>query len=112
MNQWSGKIGFFETKEVEKDGVGTGVWKPQLTEKRYFGIIQRDFRKTENSGSVNDNINISNTISILSDQFLNENLINIKYIEFKGHKFKVQNIEVQDPRIVVSLGGLYNEGET
>lgn len=110
MNKWCGKIGFFVTEEKMVDGIGTGVWEEKIVEKTYMGDISRDYRKTANSDSVNKNIDISNTISILSNQFINKNLMNIRYVTFKGYKFEVSSIDnTNAPRITMTLGGLYNE---
>lgn len=108
--KWCGKIGFFVSKEKTKNGVGTGVWVQEIEEHTYMGDVTRDFRKAEHTDGVNDNINIGNTISILSNKFISDNLMNIKYVTFFGYKFKVTNFEVTYPRIVLSIGGLYNEG--
>lgn len=114
MNKWFGKIGFFVNAEVIKDGRHTGVWKSTITERKYYGDILADFRKMENASySTNGNINVNNKISILSDRFLNDNLMDIKYIEFKGTKFTVQSLDtINSPRITVTLGGVYHESQT
>lgn len=113
MNKWSGIIGFYVNEEVLKDGRKTGVWKSHIIEKKYFGDILRDFRSANPSdSSTNDNVSINNTISILSDQFINNHIMDIKYVTFKGFKFKVSGFSVNYPRIEMSLGGLYNGEST
>ena len=110
--KWSGNIGFFIEEEVFKDGIGTGVWKKRMVEKHYSGDLLRDYRSQEPSGSVNDNINISNTISIVCDRFIDEHIMDISYIEFKNRKFKVKAFTQNYPRIEMTIGGLYNESQT
>lgn len=114
MNKWCGKIGFFVNEEVIKDGRKTGVWKSRIEERKYYGDMMADYRKIENSAySTNGNININNKLSILSDRYLNDNLMDIKYIEFKGQKFTVQAIDtINSPRIIMTLGGVYHESKT
>ena len=102
MNKYCGVIGFAEAYE---DAVG--VWKNQITEKTYYGDVIKNYRKRENAG-VNDNINISNSISIIADPYANENLHNIIYATFMGSKWKVSDVEVQYPRLILTLGGVYN----
>lgn len=102
--KWSGKIGFIETKETRP-----GVWENVTTERNFYGDVIRDIRKNQSSGQVNDDINISNRISIVSNSFVRDNLSFMKYIEFMGAKWKITDVEVQYPRLVLTIGGLWNE---
>ena len=110
--KWSGKIGFFIDEEVFKDGVGTGVWKQKIVEKHYSGDLLRDYRTQESNNFVNESLNISNTISIVCDCFIDEHIMDIKYIEFKNKKFKVKAFTQNYPRIEMTIGGLYNGQQT
>lgn len=101
--KWSGKIGFVETKEARP-----GVWENVTTERNFYGDVIRDIRKNQSSGQVNDDINISNRISIVSNSFVRDNLSFMKYIEFMGAKWKITEVEVQYPRLVLTIGGLWN----
>lgn len=103
MAKWYGKIGFCVTEETEP-----GVWEDKVTEKSYYGDLLSNFRKLQNSGDVNDNINIANKISIISDPFADQNFYSICYVEFMGTKWKVTDVEVLYPRLILSLGGVYN----
>ena len=111
--KWAGNIGFFIESEVFKDGVGTGVWKSEIVERRYTGDLIRDFRTQDpGNGQVNDNFNISNSISIVADRFIDEHIVDMKYIEFKGAKWKIKSFTQNHPRLEISLGGLYHEEQT
>jgi len=110
--KWSGNIGFFIDEEVFKDGVGTGVWKQRIVEKHYSGDLLRDYRTQESSNFVNESINISNTISIVCDRFIDDHIMDIKYITFKNKKFKVKAFTPNHPRIEMQIGGLYNGQQT
>lgn len=103
MAKWFGKIGYAETVESKP-----GVWKEQITEREYFGDLLRNSRRLQSSSSLNDNVIISNEISILADQFAYQNFHSIRYAEFMGTKWKVLNIEVQYPRLLLTLGDVYN----
>lgn len=103
MAKWFGKIGYAETVESKP-----GVWKEQITEREYFGDLLRNSRRLQSSSSLNDNVIISNEISILADQFAYQNFHSIRYAEFMGTKWKVLNIEVQYPRLFLTLGDVYN----
>ena len=103
MAKFYGNIGFAETVETE-----AGVWVEETTVRPYYGELVRNTRRLENSGGVNDNINISNDISIIADPYANHNFHSIRYIEFMGVKWKVSNIEVKYPRLILTIGGVYN----
>ena len=103
MAKFCGMIGFSMTKENAPD-----VWEEKIVEKRYFGDINRNFSQRKNSSHLNDNIDISNVISIIADPYANQNLHAIRYVVFMGAKWEVTSIEVQYPRLLLSIGGVYN----
>ena len=104
MAKFYGKIGYAEPKETSP-----GVWEEQIVERDYYGDLIRNTRKLESSDSVNDNINISNSISIVSDPYANENFHKMRYAKFMDAEWKITNVEVQYPRLILTLGGVYNE---
>ena len=101
--KWFGVIGFAETVEIKP-----GVWKDQITKHEYFGDITRNTRRLQSTDKVNDDIDISNEISIVSDPYANENFHSMRYIEFMSTKWKITSVEVQYPRLNLTLGGEYN----
>lgn len=105
MAKFYGVIGYAETKQTSP-----GVWTDDITERKYVGEV---FRNTSgwsaNSDSVNDDLHINNQFSILADPFAYQNFHSMKYIEFMGTKWKITNVEVQYPRLTLSVGGVYNE---
>lgn len=103
MAKFCGMIGFSKTKETKTD-----AWEEEIIEKRYFGDVTRNFSQRKSDSQLNDNIDISNAISIIADPYVNQNLNAIRYIVFMGTKWKVTNIEVQYPRLLLSIGGVYN----
>lgn len=106
MNKWFGKVGYANTSEVRP-----GVWTDTITEREYYGDIVRYTKQTENSGEVIDDIAVTVSISIVADPFAYEHFHTIKYVDFMGSKWKVKTVDPQYPRLVLSLGGLYN-GQT
>ena len=62
----------------------------------------------QTSDKVNDDINISNEISVVADDFADKNLHAMKYVVLKGTKWKISSIELQYPRLILSIGGVYN----
>lgn len=107
MAKWYGKIGFCVAEETEP-----GIWEDKVTERDYYGDLLSNFRKFQNSGEVNDNINIANRISIISEPFVDQNFHLIRYVEFMGTKWKVTDVEVSYPRLILTLGGVYNGGSS
>lgn len=104
MAKFCGMIGFATQRETAVD-----VWEDDaIVERKYFGDVTRNFTQNKSSDHLNDNIDISNTISIIADPYVNQNLHAIRYVVFMGTKWKVTNIEVQYPRLLLSIGGVYN----
>lgn len=104
MSKWYGKIGYAETIESEP-----GIWEDRITEHSYYGETVRNWiKKFQSSNEVNDNINLVNSISILADPFAVKNLGNMRYITFMGSNWKITDVEVQYPRMILTIGGLYN----
>ena len=103
MGKWFGKIGYAVTEEITP-----GVWVEQITERTYYGDIIRNTRRLQTSDKLNDDINVSNEISIVADPFARDNFHAMRYIEFMGTRWKVSSVEVQYPRLILSLGGVYN----
>lgn len=106
MAKWYGAIGFATTVEVKP-----GIWDEQIVEDDYFGDLLSNFRKLQGSGEVNDNINIANKISIIANPFAINNFHAMRYAWYMGSKWKITDVEVQYPRLILTLGGLYN-GDT
>lgn len=103
MAKYCGKIGFAVTEETKP-----GVWTEQMVERRYYGDITRNTRRLQSSGNLNDNVTISNQISIVADPFANENFHAMRYAEFMGTKWKIASVEVQYPRLILELGDVFN----
>ena len=95
MAKFYGAIGYAETVET-----APSVWEEQITERNYY---------VQNSGQVNDDVNISNEFSIIADPYANENFHTMRYIKFMGAKWKITNVDVQYPRLILTVGGVYNE---
>ena len=103
MAKFYGKIGYVETVETEP-----GIWEEVITARDYPGDLLSNFRSLQNSGDINDNVNIANKISILVDPYAESHFHDMRYAEFRGTKWKITNVEVQYPRLILTLGGVYN----
>lgn len=103
MAKFYGKIGYAEALET-----APGVWSESITEREYFGELIRNTRRLQTGDKLNDDINVANEISIIADPFANENFHAMRYVEFMGAKWKITNVEVQYPRLILTVGGVYN----
>lgn len=103
MAKFYGKIGYAETSETSP-----GVYTEAIKERSYYGDIIRNVRRLENSEHLNDDVNVSNSISIVADAYANENIFAMRYVEWMGARWKVTNVEVQRPRLILTVGGVWN----
>jgi hypothetical protein len=104
MAKWYGVVGYEVSKQT-----APGVWQPDITDRKYSGdIVRNQSRWSTSSESTNDNLNINNQISILADPFAYQNFHTMKYVEFMGAKWKITNVEVQRPRLILTVGGVWN----
>ena len=108
MGKWFGVVGYAETKET-----APGIWRPTITERSYYGeVLHYTSGWTSSTDSANDDLTISKKISIIADPFAYQHFQYIKYVEFMGAKWKVKEAEPQYPRIILTIGGVYNGKQT
>ena len=103
MAKWCGKIGFAESVETQP-----GVWIEQTTERTYYGDLNKNAYNLNSQNDTTTDVKISHSISIVSDLYAEKNFPSMRYVEFMGTKWRITNIEVQYPRLLLSIGGLYN----
>lgn len=103
MAKWCGKIGFSEMAET-----APGVWTERITERFYCGDLIRSTRRFQQADKLNDDITISNEISIVADMFAEEHIQEIRYAEIFGSRWKVTGVDIQYPRLILTVGGVYN----
>lgn len=105
MAKFHGEVGYAHDEESPSD---SGIWVKVVTEREYFGDVIREARQFSNTNQVNDNLSLSNRISIISDDFANSNLASMVYVIVGGVYWRVSNVEINRPRLILSLGGVYN----
>ena len=103
MAKWYGAIGYSDTVEVEP-----AIWEEQVIERSYYGELIRNTRRLQTTDKVNDDLTISNQISIVSDPYAINNFHAMKYAVLWGTKWKITSVEVQYPRLILEVGGVYN----
>lgn len=103
MAKFYGEIGFGVPTETKP-----GVWKNVLHTYNYYGDVVRNSRRLQTTEHLNDDINISNEFSIVADPFARENFHSMLYLVYMGTKWKITNVDVQYPRLILTVGGIYN----
>lgn len=104
MAKFFGAVGFREAQTE----TAPGVWTANVVERPYRGDVLRNTRQLVDASKVNTDLSVSNLISIVADNYANENIFAILYVEWAGTKWAVANAEVQRPRLLLTLGGVYN----
>lgn len=106
-NKFYGPVGYGISEETSP-----GVWTDRIVERNYQGDVLKNYVSTSNGKSINDDINVNNSLSIISDPFAMQHFHTIKYVRWMGTEWKVSNVDAsQYPRLILTLGGVYN-GET
>ena len=103
--KWWGKIGYVMTKEPDE---GDDVWREETVEREHSGDFIRNARRYADGVSVNDDLIMNNQLSILCDGFAEKNLGAIRYAVIHGTKWKVTGAELQRPRLILTLGPVFN----
>lgn len=103
MAKFYGEIGYAEPIETSP-----GIWEDKITKRNYYGDISRESRMLQSADKLNDDINVNVQIRILADPFAEKNFHLMKYVEFMGTKWKITNVEPSRPRLILTLGGVYN----
>lgn len=103
MAKFYGVIGYAETVET-----APGVWTEVITEHNYSGDVIRNTRRWETGEHLNDDLIINNILSIVADPFAYQNFYAMRYIKWMGASWKITSVEVQRPRLILTIGGIYN----
>jgi hypothetical protein len=103
MARFYGAVGYIEYQETAID-----VVSEVASERMYKGELLKNNRKLVGNDNINDNVTITNQVSILADPYALNHIYAIRYVNWMGTNWKVDNIEVQSPRLILSLGGVYN----
>jgi hypothetical protein len=101
--RYFGKVGYGTSVEKKP-----GVWEDVIIEKPYFGDVLRNIRQLREGERVNGDLSVNNSISIVADAYANANFFAIRYVEWAGTLWTVSDVEVRSPRLLLTLGGVYN----
>lgn len=103
MARFYGEIGYGETVEAAK-----GVFRKVITERKVYGEIVRNSRTLREAEKVNNDLSVGNSISIVADPYANEHFHAMQYVKWAGTLWIVSNVDVQAPRLILRLGGVYH----
>jgi hypothetical protein len=103
MGKFYGEIGYGNTVETTP-----GVWTENITKRNYSGDVIRNSKRWQNTDRLNDDLTVNNEISIIADSFAYDNFHTIRYVKWMGVCWKVTDMDIQRPRIKLSIGGIYN----
>jgi hypothetical protein len=105
MARFHGVVGYGEALESPPD---SGIWVDEITEFTYTGDVIRNTRRLEEGEHLNNDITVGNSISIVASQYAIEHFHLIKYVRWAGTLWTVTSVEVRSPRLILSLGSVYN----
>jgi hypothetical protein len=103
MAKFYGKVGYAETVET-----APGVWTETVTERDYTGDVIKMSRRWQAGENLNDDLTVNNQISIVADPFAYQNFHAMRYVTWMGASWKITNVDVQSPRLLLTIGGVYN----
>lgn len=104
MARFFGAIGYDDgTTET-----APGVWTDNIVEFNYRGDVVRNTRYLQEGEKVNDDLTVNNSISVVADAYANEHIFAMRYVSWQGVRWIVSSVEVQRPRLLLRLGGVYN----
>lgn len=104
MARFHGKVGFAESVES-----APGVWTEEIVERSYYGdIVQNSRTLREGEDTVNPDLSVGNSISIVANAYASLHFFAIRYVEWAGELWTVSNVDVKRPRLILRLGEVYN----
>lgn len=103
MAKFYGLVGFIEQVEISP-----GVYENRTVEKPYYGDANRITHRSQSADQLNDNFNMSIEFSIISDPYAIRNFRFMRYVKFKGTAWRITSVAEQHPRLILSVGGVYN----
>lgn len=104
MTKFSGSVGYVIQAEVRP-----GVWDTDETVRQMKGDIIKLSSNSQNDDKVNSDVSFNHRVSLLGDAFAFGNYFDIKWIQINGRKLEVTSVEINRPRIVVTVGGMWND---
>lgn len=102
--KFAGEVGFW----IEDEETSPGVYQSHMVTKHYYGNVKNYYQRWQEADQENATMKVSNQISILSDLFAQQHFASIKYVIWNGQKLKVTAVQMNYPRLNLTIGGVYN----
>lgn len=107
MGRFYGIIGYAEQIQTSP-----GVWEELITERTYSGDVIKNMSRMKDGDNLNDNLAIDNRFSIVADPYAYAKFHTMRYIRWMGSLWKINSVDVQRPRLILTIGGVYNAQQT
>lgn len=95
----------YATGQEETD---TDVFKETYEEHQMRGDIVKLYKSEVAGDQRYDEMQLNNQFSLVGGQFAFANFSKIRYVIYLGQKWKVTGVEVRVPRLILSVGGVWN----
>lgn len=103
MSRYAGLVTYVTQAETRP-----GVWTEVVEQHFMKGDMLRKGSSFQNGDKVHSDVSLNHRVSLVADDYALGNYYDIKRLEVDGKQWVVESIEIQRPRIIVTLGGLYN----
>lgn len=101
--KFCGKIGYCYSREIKE-----GIWEDAPDERPAYGDVLQFNPRWDAGKDVLDDQRLLNKISIVIDAFAIKHVQDLKYVLWNDARWKVVAVEVLHPRLILTLGGVYN----
>jgi hypothetical protein len=103
--RFHGAVGYADHNEE----TSPGVWQEVMTEISYTGdVIRNSGRLESNLATLNEDVTLANAFSIMADAYAYENFEKMRYLNWNGSNWRINSVEIQRPRLILTTGGLWN----
>lgn len=89
------------------------VYRDDQVVRSYPAFVNRVMVRpvVQDDSSVED-VQLSNQVSFLTDWYSTEYIDNIRFVKWRGNRFRVRSVTWQYPRIVLEIGAPYPNDES
>lgn len=107
--KYKGLVGFVSQGETVP-----GVWSPIENPKMMKGDVislsssNGNGSRIADTGKVNDDVSLNHRVSLMGDTYAFDNYLKMKWIQIGNTKFEINSVEIRRPRLIVSIGGVWN----
>jgi hypothetical protein len=105
--RFHGAVGYASNVETSP-----GAWTEVITEMQYTGDVLRNSRRLESVSAeppkTNADLSLSNSFSIMADDQAYNNFNDMRYVQWNGSYWKITDVEVRRPRLILTVGGIWD----